>query len=461
MTSVVASDQRLAIEVISAGFTMSELTSVPVVDVTKDNIADIWPSLVLAVKTSLFVAIDLELSGIGKRKDINAKSVEDRYIAMSRVADTRAIISMGLSCFRQDARSAETGPLRFTVQTFNILILCQDNYIVEPSSLQFLISHGFDFNRQYSLGVSYYRGNDRPNHPEDKAHSLRKLFSMLVVHRKPIVLHNGFMDAVFLYHSLYLALPSSLQTFLTDLNDLFPGRVYDTKYIAEAKASLPASYLEYVFRNRQRDNACKEAKGRQFVSIHFLQYNQEYSIDHGDCALRQEPAKISPDICKNFARYGWCGKGDQCCGSHNVDDILDAQASKRRRRSRVKGSSNRDPANASDSEHSTMDLTAMEEDEVDTDSPEEVSDRERKFTTGLHRAGFDAFMTGYAFATFVLSYAKQRPSGDLDAEELGLNELVNRLCLSGKTAPLLIRASNFSKRSAKHVEKFKALFGDK
>lgn len=461
MTSVVASDQRLAIEVISAGFTMSELTSVPVVDVTKDNIADIWPSLVLAVKTSLFVAIDLELSGIGKRKDINAKSVEDRYIAMSRVADTRAIISMGLSCFRQDARSAETGPLRFTVQTFNILILCQDNYIVEPSSLQFLISHGFDFNRQYSLGVSYYRGNDRPNHPEDKAHSLRKLFSMLVVHQKPIVLHNGFMDAVFLYHSLYLALPSSLQTFLTDLNDLFPGRVYDTKYIAEAKASLPASYLEYVFRNRQRDNACKEAKGRQFVSIHFLQYNQEYSIDHGDCALRQEPAKISPDICKNFARYGWCGKGDQCCGSHNVDDILDAQASKRRRRSQVKGSSNRDPANASDSEHSTMDLTAMEEDEVDTDSPEEVSNRERKFTTGLHRAGFDAFMTGYAFATFVLSYAKHRPSGDLDAEELGLNELVNRLCLSGKTAPLLIRASNFSKRSAKHVEKFKALFGDK
>lgn len=461
MTSVVASDQRLAIEVISAGFTMSELTSVPVVDVTKDNIADIWPSLVLAVKTSLFVAIDLELSGIGKRKDINAKSVEDRYIAMSRVADTRAIISMGLSCFRQDARSAETGPLRFTVQTFNILILCQDNYIVEPSSLQFLISHGFDFNRQYSLGVSYYRGNDRPNHPEDKAHSLRKLFSMLVVHQKPIVLHNGFMDAVFLYHSLYLALPSSLQTFLTDLNDLFPGRVYDTKYIAEAKASLPASYLEYVFRNRQRDNACKEAKGRQFVSIHFLQYNQEYSIDHGDCALRQEPAKISPDICKNFARYGWCGKGDQCCGSHNVDDILDAQASKRRRRSRVKGPSNRDPANASDSEHSTMDLTAMEEDEVDTDSPEEVSNRERKFTTGLHRAGFDAFMTGYAFATFVLSYAKHRPSGDLDAEELGLNELVNRLCLSGKTAPLLIRASNFSKRSAKHVEKFKALFGDK
>lgn len=440
---------------------MSELKSVPVVDVTKDNIADIWPSLVLAVRTSFFVAIDLELSGIGKRKDINAKSVDDRYAAMSRVADTRAIISIGLSCFRQDSRSAETGPLTFTVQTFNILALCQDNYIVEPASLQFLISHGFDFNRQYSLGVSYYRGNDRPNNPEERAHSLRKLFSVLIVHRKPIVVHNGFMDAVFLYHSLYSALPPSLQTFLADLNDLFPGRIYDTKYIAEAKASLPASYLEYVFRNRQRDNALKEAKGRQFVSVNFLQYNQEYSIDHGNCALRQEPIKMSPDICKNFARYGWCNKGDQCCASHNVDDILDAQACKRRRRNRNKQSLNGEATNVSDSEHSTIDLTAIEEDEADSDLPEDVSNRDRKFTTGLHRAGFDAFMTGYAFATFVLSYAKRRPTGVLDAQELGLDELVNKLCLSGKTAPLLVRESNFAKRSAKHIEKFKALFGDK
>ncbi|KAH8035029.1 hypothetical protein HPB51_003870 [Rhipicephalus microplus] len=439
---------------------MSELKSVPVVDVTKDNIADIWPSLVLAVRTSFFVAIDLELSGIGKRKDINAKSVDDRYAAMSRVADTRAIISIGLSCFRQDSRSAETGPLTFTVQTFNILALCQDNYIVEPASLQFLISHGFDFNRQYSLGVSYYRGNDRPNNPEDRAHSLRKLFSVLIVHRKPIVVHNGFMDAVFLYHSLYSALPPSLQTFLADLNDLFPGRIYDTKYIAEAKASLPASYLEYVFRNRVLFNFASNSPSMiSRISMFFSYFGDIRSMKFPKGW--QEPIKMSPDICKNFARYGWCSKGDQCCASHNVDDILDAQACKRRRRNRNKQSLNGEATNVSDSEHSTIDLTAIEEDEADSALPEDVSNRDRKFTTGLHRAGFDAFMTGYAFATFVLSYAKRRPTGVLDAQELGLDELVNKLCLSGKTAPLLVRESNFAKRSAKHIEKFKALFGDK
>lgn len=221
---------------------------------------------------------------------------------------------------------------------------------------------------------------------------------------------------------------------------------------------------------RQRDNADKEKKGRPFVSVQFLQYNQEYSIDHGDCALRQEATKVAADICKNFARYGWCSKGDQCCASHNVDDILDAQASKRRRRKRAKPCPGGDAVNTAseDSEHSTRDLTVTEkengaastEDSAD-ETGEALPSGKRKFTTGLHRAGFDAFMTGYAFATFVLSYAKTRPSDKLDPEALGLDQLVNRLYLSGKTAPLQIRASNFARRSQKHVEKFKALCGDK
>lgn len=49
----------------------------------------------------------------------------------------------------------------FLVQTYNIMALCQEEYVVEPSSLKFLVEHGFDFNKQYSCGVGYYRGNDK------------------------------------------------------------------------------------------------------------------------------------------------------------------------------------------------------------------------------------------------------------------------------------------------------------
>ncbi len=46
-------------------------------------------------------------------------------------------------------------------QTYNITLLCNEDYVVEPVALRFLVEHAFDFNKQYSQGVSYYRGKDK------------------------------------------------------------------------------------------------------------------------------------------------------------------------------------------------------------------------------------------------------------------------------------------------------------
>jgi len=94
------------------------------------------------------------------------REINDRYLSICEVAKTRSIISLGLSCFKlqntSDSGDKSEGVTNgFLVQTFNILVLCSDNYVVEPVAVQFLVSHGFDFNRQYAQGLLYARGNDQ------------------------------------------------------------------------------------------------------------------------------------------------------------------------------------------------------------------------------------------------------------------------------------------------------------
>ena len=102
---------------------------------------------------------------MGNRKRLNAPELEERYENTGNVAKTRSIISLGLSMFKLFKSEADNSEFPFHVQTFNILTLCGEDYIVEPSSLRFLVEHGFDFCKQYAEGLPYYRGNDRPGIP--------------------------------------------------------------------------------------------------------------------------------------------------------------------------------------------------------------------------------------------------------------------------------------------------------
>lgn len=62
------------------------------------------------------------------------------------------------------------------------------------------------------------------------------------------MLHNGWLDLLFLYYSCYGPLPTSSMAFMADLIEMFPAGIYDTKAIAQFKVHENATYLEYVFR---------------------------------------------------------------------------------------------------------------------------------------------------------------------------------------------------------------------
>ena len=78
---------------------------------------------------------------------------------------------MGVACFQwqQPSPSASTN-LRTCckVEAFNIWLLSQQSYTIDPSSARFLLEHGFDFNKQFRHGLPY-----TPVHTIQQGHSAK------------------------------------------------------------------------------------------------------------------------------------------------------------------------------------------------------------------------------------------------------------------------------------------------
>ncbi|TDH06118.1 hypothetical protein EPR50_G00130380 [Perca flavescens] len=527
---------------------------VPVIDVQNDNFKELWPAMVVAMKTSSFVALDTELSGLGNRKSLLAESIEDRYKAVCHAARSRSILSLGIACYKKlDDKAADT----YLVQVYNLTLLCSEEYIIEPQSVQFLVQHGFDFNKQYAHGIPYCKGNNKGALDDQGVH-IRALFTELLRARKPLVLHNGLIDMVFLYQSFYAHLPDRLANFTSDLSEMFPAGIYDTKYVTEFELRLTASYLEYAYKKCKLDNSRSVTSGGSGPHFHveFCQYPGHMSsyVDYRVCPAVAS-AEGRTEICEHFSGFGWCTNGNQCPLSHDTDLIIlqdekgTGEKRKKRKRHREKkkgggkaaeGSCVFDGAPESKIPHMEVDPEETPEDQQGaeraperrplTDSEgntqpnegeamntgsegnqvcddntdfrnlapvstndddtntkintndgiesqaedargEKCSDptpkngvQTKKADPGTHRAGFDAFMTGYIFAHSCTVIKKEgvgagEKEPQKEEEQSWLPTCVNKVYLSRKTAPLNVVKSTFSKSSKAHVQKMEIVWG--
>ncbi|XP_029381092.1 target of EGR1 protein 1 isoform X2 [Echeneis naucrates] len=473
---------------------MASSLVVPVIDVQSDNFKELWPAMVVAIKTSSFVALDTELSGLGNRKSLLAESIEDRYKAICHAARSRSILSLGIACYKKlNDKAAET----YLVQVYNLTLLCSEEYIIEPQSVQFLVQHGFDFNKQYAHGIPYCKGNNKEGSDNRGVH-IRALFTELLRARKPLVLHNGLIDMAFLYQSFYAHLPERLGTFTADLSEMFPAGIYDTKYVTEFELRLPASYLEYAYKKCKLDNSRSLTSGKTgpHVHIEFCQYTGHMStyVDYKECLAVVSP-KGRTDICECFSAFGWCRNGSQCPLSHDTNQIVlqdekvkeDKRKKRKRHREKKKGGGQESEASFAPEkkichmevdQEETADVhqkTALcteneppmdnERGNLTTDRREELNDlstgteAQKKIETGTHRAGFDAFMTGYIFAHSCILIKKDVVEAVAHDEQTRLPTCLNKVYLSGKATPLNVVKSTFSKSSKAHVQKMEMVWG--
>lgn len=222
--------------------------------------------------------------------------------------------------------------------------------------------------------------------------------------------------------------------------------------------------------------------------------------------------------------HGWCSKGRHCPKSHAIDLILDLDgiktAKNRQRRRKLaaqKGQASDDssPISLDNTDDISEDMVETSDDQTDSlveetkskkgkvsnvsevcvsgsaEPPRKICKTEdstiitekdtieldsimnfylktsfqlEKGRSGCHRAGFDAFMTGFTMACLLCKLTNIKESvqprigtGIKLSELTGIERLKNKMYIAGKDQPLVVTKSSFSSTSKNHKERIERI----
>ncbi|KAF9550733.1 Target of EGR1, member 1 (Nuclear) [Mortierella hygrophila] len=337
--------------------------------VTKHNLAQMQPMIVHLLKEAAFIALDAEFTGLGSSSQITrAKDIQERYQHLCALAKGHALVAFGLSLFIKTEPSSKTGQDKggydvdmedagqqqgkgkkrrsneferaYRVHNFNFSMLVERDYMVSPNSMLFLAENGLDLNQWIMEGIPY-TGGDRLTNEGGRGNPngiMRSIFRRIMTKQVPVVVHNGFLDLIFLYHSFYADLPPKLSTFLADLSDMFPGGLFDTKYISDYMTRERSSFLAYLFRKYDREDTRMRDEDIPTRLYSTFDIQPRLPLPPLPDTTAPEPVKSGSQVpyCEDYAFHGVCKKKMRCGKSHDLDLILDAEEKERDSKKRRK-----------------------------------------------------------------------------------------------------------------------------
>ena len=245
---------------------------------------------------------------------------------------------------------------------------------------------------------------------------------------------------------------------------------------------------------RQRRNVINAKNGKSpYVTLIFPPTSKVSStfVQQRGCDYESlfYPVRTDIKICASFSNHGHCPIGKKCKLSHDIDQVVLAKEAnttknerKRKRQSSPPTGENVEKMeiNTSSSSGETSDSPASRAVPITVPKPpsatpcatssekpsESASSSSTSLNCGGHRAGFDAFMTGFSFATFIVhsTLIDQESSHQSEAvsnllgvpirPEFSDLNIVNRIYLVCKDIPFMIRKSAFARHSIGHSEKY-------
>ncbi|XP_070580001.1 poly(A)-specific ribonuclease PARN-like [Ptychodera flava] len=136
-------------------------------DVTRSNFKECLQMVTSLIKESSFLAIDGEFTGLNTAINLHAfDTPQERYGKLLKGSLDFLLIQFGLCVFTYESEKS-----RYIAHPFNFYIFPtplnrhapDKRFLCQSSSLDFLISHGFDFNKLFKEGIPYLAPHDEQN----------------------------------------------------------------------------------------------------------------------------------------------------------------------------------------------------------------------------------------------------------------------------------------------------------